>query len=119
MSASFSLTCAYRYGPSLTWRRNFSLVDWASRPENKQAWQTLMNTSQGQLTSSPFDDPEANFAFGDAAFRRISSLSMNKARLFGWTGFADTTEVLFEMYSEMGELGVLPRLKVDRPRPLI
>lgn len=79
----------------------------------------MMRKSNGQLSHNPFDDPEANFSFGDAAFRKISSLSMNKARLFGWTGFVDTIEALFEMYSEMGELGILPRLKVDSPRPLV
>ena len=107
-----------RYGPPLLWRSTFTLVDWASASSNKEAWQRLMATSRGQLTSNPFDDSVANFAFGDAAFRKISSLCMNKARLVGWTGFADTREVLFEMYSEMAELGVLPRMKVAKARPL-
>ncbi|KAK5058894.1 hypothetical protein LTR84_011158 [Exophiala bonariae] len=106
------------YGPPLLWRSSFTLVDWASAPTNKEAWQRLMAKSGAQLTNNPFDDPGANFAFGDAAFRKISSLCMNKARLFGWTGFADTREVLFEMYSEMAQLGVLPQLKADKARPL-
>ncbi|KIW17092.1 hypothetical protein PV08_04283 [Exophiala spinifera] len=107
------------YGPPLLWRSSFTLVDWASDPVNKEAWQQLMANSGGQLTANPFDDPVANFAFGDAAFRKISSLSMNKARLFGWTGFVDTREVLFEMYSEMAKLGILPRLKAEKAKPLI
>jgi hypothetical protein len=37
----------------------------------------------------------------------------------GWTGFVDTMEALFEMYSEMHELGMLPKMKVDKPRALI
>lgn len=44
---------------------------------------------------------------------------MNKARRLGWNGFVDTMESLFEIYSEMGDLGMLPRLKVKEPKPLV
>jgi hypothetical protein len=97
----------------------FSLVDWASKPENQEAWQTLMKNSGGQLTDNPFSDPEANFVFGDAAFMGMGSLCMNKARRLGWTGFVDTMESLFEMYADMAELGMVPRMKVDKPKPLV
>lgn len=94
-------------------------MDWASRPENKQAWLALQKESGGALTFNPFDDIDENFAFGDQAFRKVPSLSMNKARLLGWTGFVDTIESLYHIYSEMGDLGMLPRLKVEKPKPLI
>ncbi|KAJ5239464.1 hypothetical protein N7468_004083 [Penicillium chermesinum] len=107
------------YGPPLVHRASFSLVDWASKPENKTAWSQLQKESGGQLRSEPFDDVEENFVFGDQAFAKVPGLSMNKARRLGWTGFVDTFESLFQVYAEMGDLGMLPRLKVDRPEPLV
>lgn len=78
-----------------------------------------MKASGGQLTDNPFKDPQAHFEFGDAAMAKFGSLCMNKARRMGWTGFVDTMEALFEMYYEMGDLGMVPRMKVDKPKPLV
>ena len=78
-----------------------------------------MKASGGQLTDDPFKDPQGSFEFGDAAFLRVGTLAMNKARRLGWTGFVDTMEALFMMYSEMGDLGMVPRMKVDKAKPLI
>ncbi len=95
------------------------MVDWASKAENKEAWQALVKQSGGQLRDDPFRDVEAGFTFGDAAFIIKGSMCMNKARRLGWTGFVDTIESLFEMYSEMAKLGMLPPMKVDKPKPLV
>jgi hypothetical protein len=100
-------------------RTTFKLVDWANKPENRAAWLELIEQSGGQLTQDPFADVEANFAFGDQAFRKVPSMCMNKARRLGWTGFVDTIESLFEIYTEFGDLGMLPRLKVSEPRPFV
>ena len=78
-----------------------------------------MVASGGKITQDPFADVEANFTFGDAALLISPSLSMNKARRLGWTGFVDTSESLFEMYSEMAKLGMLPHMKVQEPKPLV
>lgn len=78
-----------------------------------------MDSSGGKLTNDPFTDIEANFAFGDGALPSGMTLSMNKARRLGWTGFVDTRESLFEMYSEMVQLGMLPPMKVDRAKALL
>lgn len=78
-----------------------------------------MKASGGQLTDDPFRDVETNFVFGDAAFMSMGSMCMNKARRMGWTGFVDTMESIFEMYSEMGKLGMVPQMKVDKAKPLI
>jgi hypothetical protein len=78
-----------------------------------------MASSDGKITQDPFIDVEANFTFGDAALLISPSLSMNKARRLGWTGFVDTRESLFEMYSEMAELGMLPAMTVREAKPLI
>jgi hypothetical protein len=94
-------------------------VDWASKPENKEAWQILMKNSGGQLRDDPFQDVEASFVFGDAAFFIKGSMCMNKARRLGWTGFVDTIEAVFQMYSEMARLGMVPTMKVDKPKPFV
>ncbi|KIV96338.1 hypothetical protein PV10_00219 [Exophiala mesophila] len=107
------------YGPPTELRVRFSLVEWASQPENKKAWEEIMASSGGQLVDNPFEDTVANFSFGDAALMQLLSLNMNKARRLGWTGFVDSIECLFHMYSEMGDLGMLPRLKVDKANPLV
>jgi hypothetical protein len=78
-----------------------------------------MAASAGKITQDPFADVEAKFTFGDAALRISPSLSMNKARRLGWIGFVDTRESLFEMYSEMAKLGMLPSMKVQEPKPLV
>ncbi|EHY58762.1 hypothetical protein HRR83_007488 [Exophiala dermatitidis] len=108
------------YGPPKISRRLFSLVDWARNPTNKTIWETeIMQPSQGQVSDNPFADPEASFTFGDAALASFGSLCMNKARRLGWTGFVDTIESVFQMYQEMAALGMLPKMKVDKPRPLV
>jgi hypothetical protein len=73
------------------------------------------------LTQNPFEDIEANFTFGDVAIWMMQkrSLSMNKARLLGWNGFVDTTEAVFEAFSEMSKLGMLPPPVVDSARPSV
>lgn len=78
-----------------------------------------MADSGGRLTDNPFEDVEANFTFGDAALMKMGSICMNKARRLGWTGFVDTMEAVFEMYVEMGRLGMVPAMKVDHAKPLV
>lgn len=78
-----------------------------------------MQLSNAQVTDDPFEDPVASFTFGDAAFINFGSLCMNKARRMGWTGFVDTMEAVFEMYTEMRSLKMLPPMKVDSARPLV
>jgi len=107
------------YGPAPTFRYSFSLTKWAQDPVNAQAWKSLMDSSGGKLTQDPFKDVEANFTFGDAALFTSGCLSMNKARRLGWTGFVDTQESIFEMYTEMAKLGMLPSMMVHDAKPLV
>lgn len=67
------------YGPSAKMKFSFTLTQWASRPENKQAWKEIMQ-KEG-LTHDPFEDVEAHFSFADApAWGLALSLSTGKAR---------------------------------------
>ena len=94
------------YGPPVHTKFNFTLSSWAADPKNREAWKEIMKSSGGKIKHDPFEDVEANFAFGDGAL--LSSqmcLSMNNARRLGWTGYVDTIEGVFEMYKEMGATG--------------
>lgn len=106
------------HGPPTKSRISFTLTAWAGEELNQKAWKELMSQSGGKLTHNPFEDIEANFSCGDAAWITVM-LSENKARLLGWTGFVDTMESVFEMYREMEPLGMVPAMKVDKPKPHI
>ena len=105
------------YGPSRKVRFSFTLSQWAQDPANAKAWKEIM--AKHQLTHDPFEDVEAHFTFGDyAAFGPGFPLSMNKARVFGWTGHVDTLESLHLAYTELNKIGMLPP-PVAEARPLI
>lgn len=74
-----------------------------------------------KLDHDPFEDIEAHFTFADASTWAVghTSLSMTKARLFGWTGFCDTTEGVFMAFTEMNKLGMLPPTVVEKAKPNI
>jgi len=107
------------YGPPGKPRFAFTLVQWAQESGNHEAWKEIMK--KHQLDDDPFEgDVEGNFTFGDAAAWALSlTLSMNKARYFGWTGHVDTLESLFLAYGELNKIGMLPPLVVDKANPLI
>ena len=101
------------YGGPAKASNTFTLTSWSQDPANQSAWRELM--AKHNLTHNPFDDIEAHFVFADAAvWGRSSRLGMNKARLMGWTGFVDTFESVFQAYEEMGRLGMLPPLRVEK-----
>lgn len=106
------------YGPPQNIRSSFSLVKWANDADNKEVWQKIMRQSNGKIVHDPFQDPVAHFSCADASWLPMV-LSTNKARRLGWTGFVDTIESVFEMYHDMVELGMLPPMKVNNPKPLI
>ncbi|KIW10997.1 hypothetical protein PV08_10296 [Exophiala spinifera] len=106
-----------RYGPPQSCKLAFSMVGWAKDPENHKAWKDIMQREN--LTFDPFLEVEANFLIGDVMFVLFGPLSMNKARRLGWTGFVDTMESIFEMNQELNALGMLPKMKVQAPLPLI
>ncbi|KAK6429078.1 hypothetical protein LTR95_014777 [Oleoguttula sp. CCFEE 5521] len=105
------------YGPGRQLRFAWTLVGWAHEPKNQQAWKEIMQ--KNGLKYNPFDDIEPNFEFGDAAaWGLAASLSMNKARYFGFAGHVDTLESMHTVCEEFNKLGMLPPL-VGEARPLI
>lgn len=108
------------YGPPVVSRSSFTLTEWAMRPGNAQAWQTIMKESAGKVTDNPFNDIGRIFMLADfEIMEHFGSVSMNKTRRFGWTGFVDTLESIFEAYSDMAKLGMLPPMVVDAAKPLM
>lgn len=105
------------YGPPLSFKQSFSLLEWAQDEKNAGVWREIMQESGGRITEDPFRDPGFSFT-ADFAYLRFGSVCLNKARRFGWTGFVDTMESIFEMYQEMEVLGMLPAMQVSSARPL-
>jgi hypothetical protein len=108
------------HGPPLVHQQSFTLADWAQDPDVKAAWEDIMEESNGQLKTNMFEGNTRGLCMmGDFTFLPFGTLSMNKVRRFGFNGFVDTVESVFETYQEMAELGMLPRMKVDAAKPLI
>lgn len=66
-----------RYGLPRVEEFNFTMVSWAQDPENAKAWKEIM--LRHKLSYNPFNDPKANFEFGDMILVRDACLCMNKA----------------------------------------
>lgn len=109
------------YGPPMTNKLEFTLADWAREEENKQAWKEIMQASGGQVTFDPFasDEDIANTFMGDFCYLRFGVIGQDKLRRFGFTGYVDSRESVFEMYQECAKLGMLPEMKVEAARPMI
>lgn len=106
-------------GPPFSMKLSYPLVKWAEEPSTPKAWEEMMQQSNGQLKKNLFEGDFQDVFMGDFAFSPFGTLSMNKAKRFGWNGFVDTIEAIFEMFQEMVQLGLLPPMKVDAARPLV
>lgn len=107
------------YGPPVSLRTTFTLADWFRDPSNRDAWQELMDKSSGQLRTNAFDEITPNSIAIEYGYIKGSTLSMNKVRRFGFNGFVDSLESIFEMYQELASAGMLPPMKVGVARPLV
>lgn len=107
------------YGPGSIIKYAFTLQEWAATPENRQAWKEIMQ-KYPSVKHDPFEDVQAHFECGDMVVWNLAgTLSMNKARYFGWTGHVDTLESLHLACSEFSRIGMLPPPVVEKARPLI
>ncbi|KAI0600488.1 hypothetical protein F4775DRAFT_67138 [Biscogniauxia sp. FL1348] len=113
--------CPLGYGPPVTTKMKFTLREWADDPINRKVWEELMAESNGQLTFSPWDpEVDINSVFwGDIGYIAFGSLAQGKPRMFGFSGYIDTIESIFETYKEMEALGMLPPMVAEKARPLI
>ncbi|RMX84493.1 hypothetical protein D0869_04541 [Hortaea werneckii] len=68
----------------------------------------------------PFDQSKRGDVFsGDWTHYKIGQPSVAKLRRFGFNGFVDTMESVFEMYQDMTKLGIIPAPRVDAARPMV
>lgn len=110
------------YGPPVKVERSFALHDWARQKENSDAWGRIRlkiaKGGKGRLDFDPFANEEEiaqNFQ-GDFCYLRFF-LGLDKVRRFGFNGYVDSLETVFEMYKEMSQMGMLPAMKVDSALP--
>lgn len=110
--------CPLGYGPPPAVKISSSFADWAKDEANAKAWKWIMEASGGQVKMDVFE-AGLDFEMADFVFYKIGQPSVAKLRRFGFNGFVDTIESVFEMYQDMAKLGILPTPQVDAARPMI
>ncbi|CAG9989219.1 unnamed protein product [Clonostachys byssicola] len=98
------------YGPPQEMKRRFTLREWADDEVNQNTWKSLMKSSAGELTWNPFEGNLDSIFSGDFAYLSFGTASVAKTRRFGFNGFVDPLESVYEMYLECQKLGMLPRM---------
>jgi nucleoside-diphosphate-sugar epimerase len=106
------------YGPPPAIKHSRTLADWSQDPSNEAAWKQLMEESKGELKINIFQSGMDVF-MGDFAYYKIGQPSSAKLRRFGFNGFVDSMESVFEMYQDMAKMGVIPGPKVESANPMI
>ncbi|KAF4550584.1 Hypothetical protein D9617_16g013720 [Elsinoe fawcettii] len=108
------------YGPTHKLKQKYSLLEWTKDPANRAAWEQIKNDCNGKITLEPFTgDVDEQFMMGDLFTGAFGHCSLNKVRRYGFNGFVDTLESMFETAQEMVTLGQLPYPVVDGAQPLI
>lgn len=77
-----------------------------------------MEKSSGKVKVDVFE-AGIDTEMADFVVYRIGVPSVAKLRRFGFNGFVDTMESVFEMYQEMAQMGVLAAPRVNSANPMI
>ncbi|KAK1831880.1 Iridoid synthase [Podospora conica] len=97
------------YGPQMVFRSTFSLLEWSLRPEVEEAWKVLRE--RHGLVLDPFDDRYRAriFSFSDSALIGDApmTISIHKAREFGFFGTVDSYRSIFDTMGELGRLKLI------------
>jgi len=106
------------YGPPPAIRLSYTFADWSKEDANSRAWQRIMDKSEGQVKVNVF---ESGFGqdMADFVYYEIGQPSVAKLRRFGFNGFVDTMESVFEVYQDMAKMGVIPAPIVNAANPMI
>lgn len=98
-----------RYGPQATLRSAFSLMEWSRQPGVEEAWAKL--SQQHGLVLNPFQDGYRARIFSLADSTLIGetpmTLSVRKARQYGFFGTVDSYHSIFSAFHEMGRLKLI------------
>lgn len=91
-------------------RSTFSLLEWSLQPEVEKAWKEI--SKQHQLVLDPFDPlyRARIFSFSDSAVIGDSAMTMSlrKARKYGFFGTVDSYHSMFNTFQELGRLKMIP-----------
>ncbi|KAF2679111.1 NAD dependent epimerase/dehydratase family protein [Lentithecium fluviatile CBS 122367] len=89
--------------------QQIDLVKWAQRGEVREAWRRV--AEREGLQEDVFE--KATWGFLGFVLGRAFDLviGMSKARKAGWVGYEDTWECLEGVFGELGERGLVPRVK--------
>ncbi|KAK6203804.1 hypothetical protein LQW54_008718 [Pestalotiopsis sp. IQ-011] len=96
------------YGPKGPIRTTFTFVEWAKRPDVREAWARL--AERHGLSQRELRDVDRVFGFLDGSISRAGTLifSMVKARKLGWHGTVDTTESLKAVFGDFVNIKMIP-----------
>ncbi|KFA67516.1 hypothetical protein S40285_07998 [Stachybotrys chlorohalonatus IBT 40285] len=107
------------YGPPQEMRRRFTLRQWADDEANGDLWESIMESSGGNLTWNPFKENKDAIFSGDFAYLSFGAASLSKAKRYGYNGFVDSLESIHEMYKECHKLGMLPEMVSAEAAPMM
>lgn len=98
-------------------RSTFSLLEWSQQPEVELAWKEI--SKEHGLVLDPFDRAYRAriFSFSDYAVIGDGpmTLSMRKARQYGFLGTVDSYRSMYDTFQELARLKMIvsPRNKFD------
>ena len=78
-----------------------------------------MNNSNGKVRFNLFEGGLENVEMADFVYYKIGQPSSAKSRRFGFSGFVDTVEAVFELYQDFAKMGMIPAPKVEAAKPMI
>ncbi|KAK5652211.1 hypothetical protein OQA88_10708 [Cercophora sp. LCS_1] len=97
------------YGPQATLKSTFSLLEWSLQSEVEETWKKL--AAQHDLALDPFDDRYRAriFSFADSAVigDAAMTISIRKARDFGFFGTVDSYHSIFQTMQDLARLKLI------------
>lgn len=107
------------YGPPTRIRLSRTFADWAKDSSNMETWKQIMNNSNGKVKDNVFEEGLQSVEMADSVYYKIGQPSSAKLRRFGFSGFVDTMEAVFELYQDFAKMGLIPAPKVEAAKPMI
>ncbi|PVH84975.1 NAD(P)-binding protein [Cadophora sp. DSE1049] len=85
---------------------DFSLAEWAK--DKREVWDRICDRTGKPEAKATWD--AGTWAFQDWVFQRTwsATLSINKARRFGWTGHIDSYKSFTDAFQSFEEIGLIP-----------
>jgi len=84
------------------------LMKWSQMGDVKKAWQTI--AEREGLDEKGWEGATWGFLQFVLGRNYDINISMNKAKKFGWTGFADTFEAFQVVFAQMAEKKIIPKM---------